>query len=1269
MKIYKQKEHSLLLKSFGIRERLYMAVTILVYFDLTAPDDPLTEQDLWKTIPDQLGKMPILDQGMPKPRGEVLVTGSCFAPRGQTRPVGQISWRVGEIKKLLYVFGNRYWLTKGGVITTMTDVELFAEMPVTYENAFGGKDFDLNPIGKGTAEIIGPNGQTVVPLPNIEDPRHLVANPDDRPEPAGFGPLDMTWPQRMKKVGTYDDKWLRENWPWFPDDMDYEYFNCAPADQYLDGFFTGKESLEIKGMHPDLPLIASHLPPLRIRCFVTKRKDLKKNREEELFQEVTTRIDTVWLYPSILRGIVMYRGTTEILDEEYADIQRIFVATERLADPPATIEHYLEEQNKAKERKVPIDMGPFQAAAKQMGDAMKRLKKIPADIEAALQPSLGKAPVMPRTPAETAATGKQVIKDNLALLDRLEANSQNLNSQFGHLVRVDLDMFPRMRGSLQQMSANIDRDLATIEKGVAEARDAVAQGKKDLAAGMKAHIPAAELAKAGIDPDSFVEEKKDANPWHDRGFPLVVQWRRNLEQDPPTLQALRNLGLDGRAIKKSWLGLHREEETDDGTCWGLKPKKDKEGKDEPLLLPAGLSLPRFDGPLLNRVLILPAGWEEGNHLTEGFLVEGSAKTPLFLPCEEGAPVVRAADELSAWYVEKEIGDACSVIALADPGENIDDTAAQAIKTAPLFIVILPAHAGQKDQQVWCNKFPNALPYPLPKGSNVFAAQRQGIDIRAWLMEAMPEEFVKRHQVAPILPPPGKPPTAEDLTFPIPKVDVKGLLDKLGGQIKAAQDKAMGPHLSKIAAAKEEAIGKITQAALAAGLNPATILADMEKPRTPSFDKPAEEMAAKIMKQKEMVRTTGGLTPQMEKAMNDEAQRLLAQGRQAQQQYEAGMAKIESARKTIAASVTKAKAGEMPAAARAKFKKHGMDPDRMVKRSREEVVAMHGAGESLAFANLTEVDLSGLDLRGIDLHQAQCLKTSFAGANLDGANLSQVMFIEGDFTKASLRGVKTERTMFIKTKLTAADLREAQLSQTTFMEADLTGADLTGARLYLSATEKTTLTKARFPRVQAELSSLADGDAADADFQEGRFNRCLFRSLTMDRANFTAAAFPSSLLMDVQGKEVCFRGADLEKGRMNTKCALPGADFRQARLNEGSFRDSDLSGASFRGGVLDGAVLENCDLHGADLYGVSARKGSFFKTNLEGADMRFVNLLMGSLRKARLVGADLRGANLFAVDFYKVVLGETNLEGTNMKMTILQEHRNLLEKGQKPLQED
>jgi hypothetical protein len=152
---------------------------------------------------------------MPKPRGEMLVTGSCFAPRGTTRPASLVSVQVGELQKTLHVYGNRFWKKNYGM-STLTDPLPFSEMPVTWPNAFGGDGFEKNPTGKGIRGQEKDGGESVIPLPNIETPGNLIVSPDQEAEPAGFGPLDMMWPQRQKKTGTYDDKWLRENWPWFP---------------------------------------------------------------------------------------------------------------------------------------------------------------------------------------------------------------------------------------------------------------------------------------------------------------------------------------------------------------------------------------------------------------------------------------------------------------------------------------------------------------------------------------------------------------------------------------------------------------------------------------------------------------------------------------------------------------------------------------------------------------------------------------------------------------------------------------------------------------------------------------------------------------------------------------------------------------------------------------------------------------------------------------------------------------------------------------------
>lgn len=791
MKVFKKKNHSLFLKPFGVEAKLYLALTVFIYFDLNSPDDPLTEQELWKTIPEQLKPVPVLDGGMPKPRGEVLVTGSCFSPRGTTRKASTVSFRVGGLSKELAVFGDRFWQRNGGVMSVISDPAPFSEMPLTWKNAFGGPGFLDNPLGKGMGPVAGSDGQQLTPLPNVEYRDNLIGAPSDVPEPAGFGVVDMMNPKRQKKTGTYDDTWLKERWPYFPDDMNYEYFNCAPEDQYIEGFFKGGEAIEILNMHPDVPLIRSRVPELRIRCFVTKKEAPKS--EVELFQEVTTHVDTLWLFPSILRGVAMYRGVTGIWDEEYEDVLRILIATERACDKPLPLEHYTEEQKKAADLTVPVDMTPFKEAAKKVGDAMKTVKKIPREIDRSIKEASGLAPVMPRTPTETAAVSQKVISDNLALLDRLEAQSKDLQGKHGHLMRIDLSMFDRMRQSLRKASLAIGDAAGKVEATKAKALRDAASEIKALTEKVKLKVPASVMEKGlPLDLMSLLDHRKKHNPWHDRGFPLVVQWRRNLEANTEALGALAALGIAQDTIKRAWLGINPEAAQEAKGLWGLEPA------DEPMPIPAGLVLPRFDGPVLDRLLVVPEGWQRDGSTTGSSLVQGSDETPLFMEADDGAPVIAVADELQALLLDSEIGDACSIVVLASPDEKPSKEADAQIKEALILVVVMPekAAAGTKEWDGWVKAFPDCLPLALPKGRNLFEARRLGAGIRAWIMEALPEPFVKRHKIAPDIPEEGKFPTAEGLTVPIPAIDVRALVEKSMKGIRAPLDAKKAAIMAK-----------------------------------------------------------------------------------------------------------------------------------------------------------------------------------------------------------------------------------------------------------------------------------------------------------------------------------------------------------------------------------------------------------------------------------------------------------------------------------------
>ncbi|MCX5830185.1 MAG: DUF2169 domain-containing protein [Deltaproteobacteria bacterium] len=326
MKIIKPQNLAQMFKSMQIdgQCRLSLAACACFTLDEAAPNRLLNEQDMWPVIEAALDKEEIFDFGVPKVRGEFLVYGSAFAPQ-PVRAI-EVSVHVGGLTKTLAVFGNHYW----GLVGTEKP-EPFTHLAVNYANTFGGPDFPENPLGKGTL----PDATGERPLPNVQDPRHLVGSPQDRPPPAGFSAYPMTWPQRLRHIGKVDDKWLLEDWPHFPKDTNWELFNAAPEDQRLPGFFTGDEKIEIVNMHPRKPLLKSTLPALRARLFVHQ-----KEGDKEIFREVPCRAETLWLFPDREVGILLYRGAVAVADEEYEDVLHLYGQWESMREPPKSIEEY-----------------------------------------------------------------------------------------------------------------------------------------------------------------------------------------------------------------------------------------------------------------------------------------------------------------------------------------------------------------------------------------------------------------------------------------------------------------------------------------------------------------------------------------------------------------------------------------------------------------------------------------------------------------------------------------------------------------------------------------------------------------------------------------------------------------------------------------------------------------------------------------------------------------------------------------------------------------
>ncbi|WP_170135507.1 DUF2169 family type VI secretion system accessory protein [Nannocystis exedens] len=189
------------------------------------------------------------DFALEKPATDVVVVGKAVAPGG--RPVKKLPVRLevqGRVKELM-IHGERRWTSAMGI--RAGDAVPFAELPITFDRAFGGMDDSdgpeqvivetRNPVGIGFHPRRSARDIEGRPVPNVELLGCPVSSPRDRQEPAGIGCVGRAWQPRIGLAGTYDARWREERAPFLPADFDSRYFQCAPVDQQFPHFKGGEK--------------------------------------------------------------------------------------------------------------------------------------------------------------------------------------------------------------------------------------------------------------------------------------------------------------------------------------------------------------------------------------------------------------------------------------------------------------------------------------------------------------------------------------------------------------------------------------------------------------------------------------------------------------------------------------------------------------------------------------------------------------------------------------------------------------------------------------------------------------------------------------------------------------------------------------------------------------------------------------------------------------------------------------------------------------------
>jgi uncharacterized protein YjbI with pentapeptide repeats len=478
-----------------------------------------------------------------KPRADLLLVGKCYGPGGNPVPACRVNFQVASWSKSLAIFGDRYWKGTLG-INSGSDPDPFTEMALRYENSFGGPEYEKNPVGKGFRKETTETGEEVWPLPNIEDSQNMIDSPRSRPEPAGFGPLGRMWQHRFSRMGTYGDRWLEERWPWFPEDFDWGHFNTAPEDMQVDGYLRGDEALHFENLRPDHPQYASRLPGLRVRFFINKLPG--QEGEETRFEEVPMNLDTLWVDMETEKLVLVWRGWTEVLSEDYEEVKHFFIMSEAVDQEPQSVDqcHQLFLGALAEEERE-WEMAPEEPEAPEEPPAPE-VKEPAEPIEKPEEPVPEDVGLDPKSQA--------MLKD----LEKDMAESEaSLKAEFKKL-GLDPDEFMKEMPPVPPMPSP-DASAPPTELSLQDLEKEIVKGEAELKEFTK---------KMGIDLDKPMEMPSKALPEEELSPKDIVQ-------------RLKEAGIDDPELEKHLLEMEKESEAAERELEALLKEEEEEAAVEP----------------------------------------------------------------------------------------------------------------------------------------------------------------------------------------------------------------------------------------------------------------------------------------------------------------------------------------------------------------------------------------------------------------------------------------------------------------------------------------------------------------------------------------------------------------------------------------------------------------------------------------------------------------------------------------------------------------
>jgi uncharacterized protein YjbI with pentapeptide repeats len=1187
------------------------------------------------------------DAAPQKPRADVVLTGSAYAPPGQRVTHRWVRLAVSGaqtpmLDKRLQVVGDRRRDPATGLSSAPAP---FARIPIRYELAFGGVTHPENPIGMGAA-------LTDLRQPSILDPSNPRA-------PAGFGPIPSAWPQRRRALAGWDPAKLSKPIPELPAVMDWSYFNAAPSDQQT-SYLRGDEWILLEGLHPVAAQVRSRLPGLRARVLFQAPP-----LTDATGTELELRCDTLWIDADALRCTLTWRGFLAVPEHAAPELERgRIIATLTAIDAPATWPGAEQTPAPARAAQVGAETAhlppnavprtaplPFSAADTEESRArgMSRedwTARAAGEAPAKPPPDLRETRQFESPPGPETAPGRLEPEVQKPPTPPAEAPRPPAKMPAQFVETRDFNLIDVLRGVREEDAPFPLAPPEQPKEGASPTEvpwEAIKQAFPAMAATIEAMggapIPTTTLPLPEPEPASLTGEAlaaaSEAPPpaRTTENVPIVnttpfavftIPWQVRPPKDSLTVIVKGTFTIvpgEPAAIAPDQELPIGDTYFDDDPAASLRYPSDFaifKPKADVLLVghayrPKGteaVSLVRLRfGSALDRSLaaIGPRRWDELGAPTPPGMFD---RIPLRFEHAFGG----AGFDENPIGVGHEARAGGALPSLEQPGRLIRSTSdtppAACFAPVPAGWPVRMRTIGTYDERWKTTRWPffpddfdwthfNAAPseqqIPYPRGNE---------DFELWAVH--PEQAVIR----------GRLPAERVRVFAQATAKAGGGFSEVPLRLDTVWFDADALRLvlvwrSLLEVADEDA-SEI--ASLFVVSEPEDERMTFDKARARFF----AELAAREAAEQDMAGDEGPANDTTADADPTARETRISEA----------LAKV-LARRRVAGSAEKTEsAAEVPVAHEPLDAPAGVEAP---KTARDGVLELLRQGEPLANLDLTGVDLSDVDLERRDLTGAILKGADLRGARLDGARLVEAVLAEANCEGASFQGAD----------LTQADLAAANLKATRFDRANLELATAANANCE----------GASFSGAQAPGASFAEAVLTGAHFDGTNLTGAEMMRSVLDGASFKDATLDDVKIYGASGADVVMDRASVVDLRAD-EVKMRRGSFRGIKGSGSVWEGADLTGAVFDGATLEEASFTRATLEGATLEGADLVDGRFRKARLRGARMTHANLMRAAFDGADLTGANLRGANLYQAETWKarttnIELADAFLAGTKL----------------------